>query len=184
MLISKDSALVDRTERDACYEAIAREYGGALQRLADAYEANPEQRRDLLQEIHVAIWRSLAAFQHQCSLRTWTYRVAHNTAMAHITRDRRRATEHLYTLEEISDMVDPHDTEAITGRQLVADRLTVLISRLQVLDRQIFLLYLEDMDATSIAAIAGITPGNVATKVHRIKTLLVRQFHATETDHE
>jgi len=182
--MSKGSTLVDRADQDACYESVAGEYSGALRRLVDAYEADPEQRRDLLQEIHVAIWRSLAAFQHQCSMRTWIYRVAHNTAMAHITRDRRRATERLYTLDEISDMVDPYDTEAITGRQLVAERLTALISRLQVLDRQIFLLYLEGMDATSIAAIAGMTPGNVATKVHRIKTLLVRQFHATETDHE
>jgi RNA polymerase sigma-70 factor (ECF subfamily) len=41
---------------------------------------NPEDRRDLLQEIHLALWRSFATFDDRCSLRTWVYRVAHNVA--------------------------------------------------------------------------------------------------------
>jgi RNA polymerase sigma-70 factor, ECF subfamily len=45
------------------------------------------------------------------------------------------------------------------------------------LDRQVILSYLEGMDAASIAEITGISPGNVATKVHRIKNILARQFH-------
>jgi RNA polymerase sigma-70 factor (ECF subfamily) len=165
------------------YEQIAREYGAALGRLAGAYEANAEQRQDLLQDIHVAIWRSLSVFDHQCSIRTWIYRVAHNTAFTHIARDRRRAPQRHYTLDEISEMQDQHDTEAITDREQVVERLRELISRLQVLDRQIILLYLEDMDAASIATIVGIAPGTVATKIHRIKTLLARRFHAEETRH-
>lgn len=181
--MAKESDPDGHPDQDAWYEQLALEYGGALERVALAYEADVEQRRDLLQEIHVAVWRSLSVFRNQCSVRTWIYRVAHNTAMTHVTRDRRRAARRLYTLDEISDAVDSHDTEAITERKQVIDRLRELIGRLQILDRQVFLLYLEDMDAASIAGIVGIAPGNVATKVHRIKALLVRQFHAHETDH-
>jgi RNA polymerase sigma-70 factor, ECF subfamily len=179
----KESAPDGRLNQDARYQRLAQEYGGALERVAAAYEANAEQRRDLLQEIHVAIWRSLSVFQHQCSMRTWIYRVAHNTAMTHVTRDRRRAAQRLYTLDELGDAVDSHNTEAITERTQVVERLRELIGQLQILDRQVFLLYLEDMDAASIAGIVGIAPGNVATKVHRIKALLVRQFHSREADH-
>jgi RNA polymerase sigma-70 factor (ECF subfamily) len=39
------------------------------------------------------------------------------------------------------------------------------------------LLYLEGMDAASTAEITGISAGNVATKIHRIKSILARQFH-------
>jgi RNA polymerase sigma-70 factor (ECF subfamily) len=39
------------------------------------------------------------------------------------------------------------------------------------------LLYLEGMDAASISEIAGISPGNVATKIHRVKKILARRFH-------
>jgi D-alanyl-D-alanine-carboxypeptidase/D-alanyl-D-alanine-endopeptidase len=63
-------------EAAARYEEATATYGPALERLARAYEPNPELRRDLLQEIHIALWRSLASFDGRCSLRTWIYRVA------------------------------------------------------------------------------------------------------------
>jgi RNA polymerase sigma-70 factor (ECF subfamily) len=42
----------------------------------------------------------------------------------------------------------------------------------------VILSYLEGLDANSISDITGISPGNVATKVHRIKNILARQFHS------
>ena len=60
------------------------------------------------------------------------------------------------------------------------ERLLALIQRLTPLDRQVILLYLEDMDAASIAEITGISSGNVATKIHRTKNILIRQFHQGE----
>ena len=165
----------------ALYEQVTREFGAALSRLARAYEAGPEQQRDLLQEIHLALWRSLAIFEGQCSLRTWVYRVAHNTAFSHIARDRRRAGERTWGLDEALDMPDPHDSDEATDRERVLEKLYRLIATLHPLDRQIIVLYLEDEDALSIATITGLSPGNVATKIHRIKTLLAQRFHARET---
>lgn len=42
----------------------------SLARLAAAYEFDRAQQQDLLQEIHLALWRSFAGFRNQCSLRT------------------------------------------------------------------------------------------------------------------
>src|SRR5262245_66237378 len=75
---------VGRAER--LYSDVSREYGAALERLARGYERDPDKCRDLLQEIHVALWRSLARFDGRCSLRTWVYRVAHNTATSKVLR--------------------------------------------------------------------------------------------------
>ena len=55
-------------------------YGSALGRLSRGYEVDGERRRDLLQDIHLALWQSLDRFDARCSLRTWTYRVAHTQA--------------------------------------------------------------------------------------------------------
>lgn len=71
---------------DQIYERCAAEFGPALDRLAAAYEASPDSRRDLLQDIHTALWRSLRGNDGRCSLRTWTFRVAHNVASTHVTR--------------------------------------------------------------------------------------------------
>jgi DNA-directed RNA polymerase specialized sigma24 family protein len=63
----------------------------ALDRLARAYEADPDKRRNLLQEIHVALWLSFEKFEGRCSLKTWVYRVAHNTATSVVIRRKVRA---------------------------------------------------------------------------------------------
>ena len=55
-------------------EAIGR-FGGALARLARGYEADADLRRDLEQELQVALWQSFAAFDGRCSLSTWVWRV-------------------------------------------------------------------------------------------------------------
>ena len=66
------------TSQDDQYRDAAAGFGPALDRLACAYEADPDIRRDLLQDIHLALWRSFANFDGRCSLRTWVYRIAHN----------------------------------------------------------------------------------------------------------
>ncbi len=72
--------------QDALYERISAEFAAPLARLARAHEADPSLQQDLLQEIHIALWRSLPAFGGRCSLRTWVYRVAHNAAATHVLR--------------------------------------------------------------------------------------------------
>jgi RNA polymerase sigma-70 factor (ECF subfamily) len=57
-------------DQDRLFEQVMSSYGGALERLARAYEADRDVIRDLLQEIYVALWRSLARFDNRCSLRT------------------------------------------------------------------------------------------------------------------
>src|SRR5215217_8164951 len=87
----------------ARYEQATAAYGPALERLARAYEPDPDRRRDLLQEIHIALWRSFAGFDERCSLRTWIYRVAHNTATSQVLRRRAHAPT-LVSLDEAAEM--------------------------------------------------------------------------------
>lgn len=158
------------------YEQAAADFGPALERLARSYEADPEKRRDLLQEIHLAVWRSLEAFGAQCSLRTWVYRVAHNVAASHVLKNRRVRSRPLVGLEEVERLSDHSDTEASIDRQKTVGHLHVLIQQLKPLEREVILLYLEGMEAASIGEITGISPGNVATKIHRIKKILADRF--------
>jgi RNA polymerase sigma-70 factor, ECF subfamily len=104
-------------ERDALYTQIAEEFGAAIERLARAYEQDPDRRRDLLQEIHLAIWRSLALFDGRCSLRTWVYRVAHNTTTSQIVR-RRTSAPKLVALDEIADVADGGDLARASDRRM------------------------------------------------------------------
>jgi RNA polymerase sigma-70 factor (ECF subfamily) len=165
------------------YTEVAAEYGGALERLARAYERDPDRRRDLLQEIHVALWRSLARFDGRCSMRTWVYRVAHNVATSHVIRPRTRAPA-FATPSDLESIPDAIDEESLIDRRLTLERLYDLIRRLRPIDRQVMLLYLEELDAAAIAEVTGLTAANVATRVHRIKQALARRFQERGVHHE
>lgn len=162
--------------QDQRYREAAETFGSALERLARGYERDPHLRRDLLQDIHVELWRSLAGFDGLCALRTWVYRVAHNTATSHVLR-RRRDTRGLAGLDEIADLPGPDDPEADAGTRQALDRLLALIHGLKPADRQVALLYLEDLDAASIGEITGLSPGAVAVRIHRLKAILAARFH-------
>jgi RNA polymerase sigma-70 factor (ECF subfamily) len=165
-----------QSPQDDLYADVATTYGAALERLAHAYEPDSDRRLDLLQEIHVALWRSFASFDRRCSQRTWVYRVAHNVAISQVTR-RRGRTPVLVGLEELESQADAFDHEQALDDHRALDRTMTLIHRLDPLERQVILLYLEGLDAASIAEITGFSSGNVATKIHRIKKILAQRFH-------
>jgi RNA polymerase sigma-70 factor (ECF subfamily) len=169
-----------KSNRDDLYRNVTASYGGALERLTRAYEADQDRQQDLLQEIHLAIWRSLEVYEARCALRTWVYRVAHNTAAKYVTRRFRAKPEILVSLEEIATLSDGAEQKSDAGSQAVAEQLMQFIHQLKPPDRQLMLLYLEDIDTASIGEIIGMSAGNVRTKVHRLKAILARQFHAGE----
>jgi RNA polymerase sigma-70 factor, ECF subfamily len=159
------------------YAEAAAAFGPAIERLARAYERDPEKRRDLLQEIHVAIWRSFARFDGRCSIRTWVYRVAHNTATSKVLRPQTNSPSIVALDDGLESVATSASEEEVLDRRRALDRLQGLIGRLRPLDRQVMLLYLEELDAASIAEVTGLSAANVATKVRRIKQLLIQRFH-------
>jgi len=163
------------SSQDELYREAAESYGAALERLARAYEAHPEHRRDLLQEIHIALWRSFATFDGRCSTRTWVYRVAHNVGASHVLRQRREQPQVLVDLEELENLPDASGDQA-HDRSHALDRLLRMIQQLKPLDRHVILSYLEGLDAAEIGEITGLSATNVATKIHRIKNMLARRF--------
>lgn len=164
-----------RPSQDALYAEAAAAHGAALERLARAYEAEPERRRDLVQDIHLELWKSLKVYDGRCSLRTWTFRVAHNTGAGHVARDRRRVKA--FADLETLDIASPDDSpETVAGEAQALERLMALIHGLKPIDRQVMLLWLEELDAQAIAEVSGLSPGAVAVKIHRIKALLASKF--------
>ena len=166
--------------RDELYKDAAVAYGGAMERLARAYEADQDRQQDLLQEIHLEIWRSLEGYESRCALRTWVYRVAHNTAAKYVTRRFRTKPEILVSLEEIATLSDGPERNSEAGNRAVAEQLMEFIHQLKPPDRQLMLLYLEGIDTASIGEIIGMSAGNVRTKIHRLKGILAGRFHAGE----
>jgi RNA polymerase sigma-70 factor, ECF subfamily len=89
-------------------------------------------------------------------MRTWVYRVAHNIAISRITR-RRAHIPTFVTLDEVAETAVEEDVTRAVDRRIALERLLGLIQSLDPLDRQVILLYLEEVDEQSIAAIVGLS---------------------------
>ena len=177
-MVKEGASQKEQASQDSLYEQAAEIYSSALDRLARAYELDGEARRDLVQEIHLHLWRSFSKFDQRCSLRTWVYRVAHNVAATHVTRQR-RIRERLVNVEDIEiveNLADDNQSELAISQNQALERLSTLIQRLKPLDRQIIISYLEGMPASAISEITGLSPANIAMKVHRITKILKRWF--------
>jgi len=114
-------------DQDALYTRVAAEFAPPLARLAAAYESDASRQQDLLQELHFAVWRSLATFRNQCSLRTWVYRVAHNTATTYVRKQRRSRRIRLASLEDLDESVQEHDVERMVDEAHVRRKIRDLI---------------------------------------------------------
>jgi RNA polymerase sigma-70 factor (ECF subfamily) len=157
------------------YATATQQFGRALDRLAAGYEADPEKRHDLRQDIHFQLWRSFEVFDGRCSLKTWTFRVAHNTAVSYVNRQRRKNALFV-SLEDIERWPPAARSEPDIDRQRALQQLYGFIRQLKPLDRQIMISYLEEMDVPAIAEITGLSPANVRMKIHRIRNILSGRF--------
>jgi RNA polymerase sigma-70 factor (ECF subfamily) len=104
--------------------------------------------------------------------------VAHNTAISWVIRQKRGRPQMLVSLEELDAMPVAPDAD----RHAALERLMRLVQRLEPRDRQVILAWLEGLDAAAIGELTGLSARNVATKIHRIKTVLARNFHAGGRD--
>ena len=132
----------------------------------------------MTQEIFIDVARGIRTFRGDSQVMTWVYRIAHNIATSHVIRQRRKNSR-LLSLEEIESVPDGGEARRRSGPDRVdVERLFQLVHQLNPPDRELMLLYLEDLDAQTIGEIMGTSAVNVRSKIHRIKTVLTRRFHA------
>lgn len=149
---------------------------GILYKVANAYCDNPEDRKDLVQEIIVQLWKSFGTYSGQYRYSTWIYRIALNVAISFYRKESRRKEIANPLPESILFFTDDgeNDIEENTSA------LQRFITELKELDKALILLYLEERPQREIAQIMGISESNVATRIGRIKHVLKQKFEALE----
>ena len=159
---------------DHLYREAGQHFAPALARLARSVERDAEMARELEQEMHCALWSSLARFDGRCALKTWVYRVAHNVAADHVARAVKGPQR--VPIEEIAELPSPANVEAATAEALALAQVQELMRRLPPTDMQVIVLWLEGESAATISEITGLSAGAVNVRVHRIKALLASHF--------
>lgn len=146
---------------------------GILYKVSNAYCPDPEDRKDLVQEIIFQLWKSFANYDSRFQHSTWIYRIALNVAISFYRKETTRKMISNPIPENIVQRIDVADhKETETGIRFLHQ----FISELKELDKALILLYLEGKSHKEIADILGITETNTATRIGRIKTILKQRF--------
>ncbi len=146
---------------------------GIILKAANAYCRDPEDHKDLAQEISLQLWRAFPSYDDRYRLSTWVYRIAFNVAITwyrKFNRERGKAIPLAEGFPDVPEVVAPD------SRQGEIDQLHRFINELKELDKALMLLYLEEKSYQEMAEILGISVTNVATKISRIKKKLQQKF--------
>ncbi|HUE22632.1 MAG TPA: RNA polymerase sigma factor [Bryobacteraceae bacterium] len=163
---------MDRGILEQEFDGLLAANGPALARLAATYTNTSSDRDDLLQEIAMAVWQALRTFRGECSPRTFLFRIAHNRAIAYLSRSQARFSSGAGDAA-VDDLHDPApDPESGLAREQAAARLRRAIHRLPMVYRQVIMLALEDMGYAEIAEVLGISESNVGARLTRARQLL------------
>lgn len=144
---------------------------GMIYKIASIYTNSIEDRYDLIQEIIYQLWKSFDSFNQKSSLSTWMYSVAMNVSIYHLKSGKRKVLT--VPLEE--QLLDFHEADN-TGLEEKLQVLRQHLNNLNLLDKGIVMLYLENKSYEEIAQIIGISVSNVGTKISRIKEKLKKQI--------
>lgn len=132
------------------------------------YVNDPEDEKDLYQEILFQAWRSYPNFKGNSKFSTWLYKVALNTVLTFKRRPQIVKTH--------DDLASLNRTETNTSQAEEVDALYTAIRSLSNIDRMIITLHLDGYDNEEIAEIAGLTKNHAGVKLFRIRETLIKKL--------
>ena len=147
------------------FTEMVKEYRKTIYTVCYFFSKDTEEVNDLYQEILINLWRGFPAYRGESSLKTWIWRVSLNTC----SNQERKKKSRIQTVP-LSVDIDLYNDEDTNSKQIrmLYDR----INRLDVFDRAIILLWLENMSYQDIADVVGISVPNVTSRLFRIKEQL------------
>lgn len=153
-----------------------RDHGAILHHVANGF-AEGDDRKDLMQELLLAVWKAVPAFRNDAQPATFIYRVSHNAALTwkRTQRNYRRKVEKFESLAPTDAANQATDPSAALLEQVYAE-----IRRLPPLDRSLMLLSLDGLSYRDMAAIHGLSESNVGVRLNRARQTLTQTLKGTE----
>lgn len=147
------------------FAQMVREHKTTIYTVCYMFSKEEDEVNDLFQEVLINLWKGFEGFQGKSDVKTWIYRVSLNTC---ISIDRKKKSR---KKAEVGMGVSLLSEGGENSKQI--RMLHGRINRLEIFDRAIILLWLENQSYEEIAAIVGISVKNVSVRLLRIKKKLM-----------
>jgi len=179
-----DRLLVEALQdgRDAAYETLVRQYGGAMLAVARRLLRDEEDARDAVQDGTLAAFKAIRFFREDARLSTWLHRITVNACLMKLRSARRRPTARIedllprfddagHRIELEPSRETPIEDAADVPRIRAAVR--ACIEKLPDAYREVLVCRdIEDLDTAETATLLGISTENVKTRLHRARQAL------------
>lgn len=140
---------------------------GILYKVSKMYMDNPDDQQDLFQEIVCQVWKVYDSFKGESQFSTWMYRVAINTAIVFLKKEKRKVDRYDIPSENIRE----EESEAAL-KETQLDHFYRAVQKLDKIDKAIMFYQLEGFSHREIGENLGISEGNARVKLNRAKEKL------------
>jgi RNA polymerase sigma-70 factor (ECF subfamily) len=161
------SQLGDRT----AFRELVESYDARLAYYIQRMVRDWHQSRDILQQVWLDVFRTIAKLRSPAAFRVWLYRIAHNQVVVHIRRQRVEA-EARESLAVDTDGTSPwNELDLLENAELVHHAL----NQLSATHREVMTLrFLEELDVTEIAEVMQCSEGTAKSRLYYAREAMRR----------
>lgn len=129
---------------------------------------DPDDARDVTQDVFLSAYKALRTFRYEAQLGTWFHRVAVNAALDRLRKRKRRAESPLELVRERADAGPAPDERAEATERAAA--VQAALNKLSDDHRAVLVLHdIQDLDYAGVAEALHIPIGTVKSRIHRAR---------------
>lgn len=140
---------------------------GILHKVSKMYMDNRDDQDDLFQEIVCQLWKAYGTFKGESQFSTWMYRVAINTSIVFLKKEKRKVDRY----EIASDNIREEESDAQLKESQI-EHFYRAVQKLDKIDKAIVFYQLEGFSHKETGDNLGISEGNARVKLNRAKEKL------------
>ena len=164
----------------AAFDKLILKYRERLFGVVYNLTSNREDTADLVQDAFIKAFQSINRFQGNCAFFTWLYKIAINTTLSHLRKNRLRNFFSLEKIQEegadaqiIDQLTDKRGADRETYLKELQEKLNEALQKLSIPHRTVITLFeIDDLSHSEIAEVMGCSEGTVRSRLHYAKQFL------------
>jgi RNA polymerase sigma-70 factor (ECF subfamily) len=185
----EDWSIVQRVQEGdvAAFDRLTIKYRNRIYGVVYNLTSNREDAADLTQDAFIKAFQSIQRFQGQSSFFTWIYRIAINSTLSHLRKNRVRSffslervnSDEPVSRELIAALTDKTGADRETFARELQEKLNEAMQKLSIKHRTVVTLFeIDGLSHQEIADVMDCSVGTVRSRLHYAKQLLQAELQS------
>jgi RNA polymerase sigma-70 factor (ECF subfamily) len=171
----------------AAFDRLTIKYRNRVYGVVYNLTSNREDAADLTQDAFIKAFQSIQRFQGQSSFFTWIYRIAINSTLSHLRKNRVRSffslerinSDEPVSRELIAALTDKTGADRETFARELQEKLNEAMQKLSIKHRTVVTLFeIDGLSHQEIAEVMDCSVGTVRSRLHYAKQLLQAELQS------